>query len=101
MLYIISMAALFKLRAIEPDLARPYRAPFYPLFPEIALFVSLGSFLVMFWFNQEIGLIFIGMFAIAFVWFAMTGHLREAAADALLAPVPPLEAAFARDNVDR
>jgi len=100
-LYIFSMAALFKLRAIEPDLARPYRAPFYPLFPAIALVLSLGSFLVMFWFNQEIGLIFIGMFAVAFVWFAMTGHLREVAADALLASVPPLEGALARGDVDR
>ena len=67
----------------------------------ITLFLSVGSFLVMFWFNQEIGLIFIGMFAVAFVWFAMTGHLREAAADALLAPVPPLEGALARGDVDR
>jgi ethanolamine permease len=53
-LYIFSMAALFKLRAIEPGLARPYRAPFYPLFPAIALFLSLGSFLVMFWFNPRL-----------------------------------------------
>ena len=36
-------------------------------------------FLVMFWFNQEIGLIFIGMFAVAFVWFAMTGNAEAAA----------------------
>jgi ethanolamine permease len=101
-LYVISMAALFKLRAIEPDLARPYRAPLYPLFPAIALFLSLGSLLVMFWFNREIGGIFIGMFALAFVWFAMTGHLRSAAAsDELLAPVPPLEGALARGDVDR
>ncbi|HYN39770.1 MAG TPA: ethanolamine permease [Rhodospirillales bacterium] len=101
-LYVISMAALFKLRAIEPDLARPYRAPLYPLFPAIALFLSLGSLLVMFWFNREIGVIFIGMFALAFVWFAMTGHLRSAAAsDELLAPVPPLEGALARGDVDR
>lgn len=101
-LYIVSMAALFRLRATEPELARPYQAPFYPLFPAVALALSLGSLAVMFWFNQEIGLVFVAMFAVAFVWFATTGHLREAAAaDALLGPVPPLEGALARGDIDR
>jgi ethanolamine permease len=32
-MYILSMASLFKLRRSEPQLARPFRAPAYPLFP--------------------------------------------------------------------
>ncbi|WP_316798118.1 ethanolamine permease [Pedobacter frigidisoli] len=35
--YIISMLSLFKLRKSEPDMNRPFRAPFYPYFPAIAL----------------------------------------------------------------
>ena len=35
MMYIVSMASLFKLRRSEPALARPYRAPLYPLLPAI------------------------------------------------------------------
>ncbi|MCP2938089.1 ethanolamine permease, partial [Salmonella enterica subsp. enterica serovar Typhimurium] len=30
-MYIMSMASLFKLRKSEPLLERPYRAPFYPV----------------------------------------------------------------------
>ena len=36
-LYIISMISLFALRRNEPHLERPFRVPFYPLFPAIAL----------------------------------------------------------------
>jgi ethanolamine permease len=31
-MYVLSMAALFKLRASEPRLPRPYKVPFYPVF---------------------------------------------------------------------
>ena len=36
-MYILSMASLFKLRRSEPQLARPFRAPAYPWFPAFAL----------------------------------------------------------------
>ena len=36
-MYIISMMSLFKLRKKEPELNRPFKAPFYPVFPIIAL----------------------------------------------------------------
>ncbi len=36
-MYITSMAALFKLRRSEPKLIRPFRAPLYPLAPAFAL----------------------------------------------------------------
>ena len=34
-MYIVSMASLFKLRRSEPRLARPFAAPVYPLFPGV------------------------------------------------------------------
>ena len=36
-MYIVSMAALFRLRCSEPDMLRPYRAPLYPFAPAFAL----------------------------------------------------------------
>ncbi len=36
-MYIASMASLFRLRRREPALARPFKAPLYPFFPMIAL----------------------------------------------------------------
>ena len=41
-MYIVSMASLFKLRRSEPRLARPFRAPVYPLFPAFALVAGAG-----------------------------------------------------------
>lgn len=39
-MYMISMASLFKLRSTEPALTRPFRAPIYPYFPGLALVLS-------------------------------------------------------------
>src|SRR6195952_4102412 len=49
-MYLVSMAALFKLRASEPGLERTYRAPFYPVFPAIALLLGLVCLVAMVWF---------------------------------------------------
>lgn len=43
-LYVISMAALFKLRRSEPTLARPFKAIGYPVLPTIALVLSVVCF---------------------------------------------------------
>jgi len=48
-MYVIAMASLFALRRKEPDLARPFKAPFYPVMPAVALAGSvftLGVFVV-------------------------------------------------------
>lgn len=39
-LYVVSMLAFFRLRASEPELERPFRAPFHPYFPGIALVLA-------------------------------------------------------------
>src|SRR6195952_3629060 len=49
-MYLISMAALFKLRRSEPDMPRSYRAPFYPVFPAIALALAVVCLVAMVWF---------------------------------------------------
>jgi ethanolamine permease len=45
-MYIVSLASLFALRRREPELARPFAVPGYPLVPLVALvlaIVSLGA----------------------------------------------------------
>ncbi|MFS2006124.1 ethanolamine permease [Duganella sp. CT11-25] len=59
-MYIISMLSLFKLRRAEPDMARPFRAPFYPVFPAFALVGAIVCMATMIYYNP---LIF-GLFAI-------------------------------------
>ncbi len=75
-LYIISMAALFKLRVSDPALERPFRAPLYPLFPGIALALSAFFLVVMAWFNPGIALIFVAMFLPAYGYFLATAKIR-------------------------
>lgn len=62
-MYAISMAALFRLRQIEPDLPRPFRAPLYPVVPAFALALSGGALVTMAWFNRELAIVFAVMLA--------------------------------------
>jgi ethanolamine permease len=79
-MYLISMAALFKLRRSEPQLERTYRAPFYPVFPAIALLLGLVCLSAMIWFNGKLALLFLVLMALAYGYFRLTAAQREAAA---------------------
>ncbi|WP_316841340.1 ethanolamine permease [Pedobacter gandavensis] len=65
-LYIISMISIMILRKREPDLHRPFRLRFYPLFPIIALIIATVSIIAMFIFNPKLGLIYFSILAVAF-----------------------------------
>ncbi len=85
-MYLISMAALFKLRQSEPSLVRTYRAPFYPVFPAIAFGLGLVCLFAMVWFNAMLTLLFLVLMALAYAYFRMTADQRDAAApDEMLA----------------
>ncbi|MCA6369516.1 MAG: ethanolamine permease [Cytophagales bacterium] len=59
-LYNISMLSLIQLRKKEPHLVRPFRVPFYPIFPLVALGIASFSFVAMAIFNLELaGLYFL------------------------------------------
>ncbi|XEB07877.1 ethanolamine permease [Xanthomonas sp. DAR 35659] len=60
-MYIMSMLSLFKLRRAEPQLARSYRAPGYPLVPALALLLALVCLAAMVWFNALLALLFLGL----------------------------------------
>jgi ethanolamine permease len=57
-MYMISLAALFRLRRSEPTLPRPFRTPVYPVFPLTALLIALVALIAIVWNNIEIALIF-------------------------------------------
>lgn len=57
-LYSISMASLFQLRWREPALARPFRAPGYPLVPALALGLALGCLGAVVWLNPGLSVLF-------------------------------------------
>lgn len=66
-LYIISMISIVILRKREPELPRPFRVRFYPLFPVVALIIASVSIVAMFIFNPKLGLIYFSILAITFL----------------------------------
>ena len=71
-LYIISMIALLRLRQTEPHLARPFKVPFYPLSPIIALVIALVSFIAMCFYNFSLAIIYISILILCFVLFKLS-----------------------------
>ncbi|MBP9150798.1 MAG: ethanolamine permease [Flavobacteriales bacterium] len=66
-LYIISMISFFKLRKNEPDMERPFKVPFYPLFPALALIIASISMVAMTYYNLQLALIFFGLMVGSFI----------------------------------
>ncbi|MEX0724848.1 MAG: amino acid permease, partial [Planctomycetaceae bacterium] len=78
MLYIVSMLALVKLRQKEPNLHRPYKTPFYPIFPLIAGSIATFSFATMMYFNfdpndmrNSPGVWFVGFVIVAVLYYGL------------------------------
>jgi ethanolamine permease len=84
-MYIVSMASLFKLRAAEPKLDRPYRAPGYPLVPAIALFGAVVCLVTMFYYNALVGMVYVGLMVLGYLYFLTTASRRGVAAVAAAA----------------
>jgi len=79
LMYILSMAALFKLRASEPTMSRPYKAPFYPLVPAIALIGAVISLITVVWFNSALAIAFAVLMLAGYGYFYLTRHRRALA----------------------
>jgi ethanolamine permease len=63
-MYGMSMLSLIILRKKEPNLERPFKAPFYPLFPMIAFILSMVCMVAIVYYNQTLGMIFFGLMLI-------------------------------------
>ena len=64
-LYFFSMISLIKLRMREPELHRPFKVPFYPLFPYTALIITLVALIAMIVFNFVLFLLFFSIMLIS------------------------------------
>ncbi len=65
-LYILSMLSYFKLKRKMPELERPFKAPFYPLFPTIALVIAIIAIISMSVYNPMLAAIFFGLMVVTF-----------------------------------
>ncbi len=70
-LYIISMISFFVLRKNEPDMERPFKVPFYPIFPALALTIASISMIAMSYYNWQLALIFVGLMAGSFILYKL------------------------------
>ncbi|MEP6501955.1 MAG: amino acid permease, partial [Betaproteobacteria bacterium] len=77
-MYIISMASLFRLRRVEPDLVRPFRAPMFPLFPAFALVAAVICLVTMVYYNALIAGLFVVLGALGYAYFRATAARRTA-----------------------
>lgn len=68
-LYVISMISVLNLRKREPGLPRPFKVPFYPTFPVIALVISSICMLAMTSLNLQLAMIYFGILALSYIWF--------------------------------
>lgn len=78
-MYILSMISLFILRDKEPALERPFKAPLYPWFPGIALFLSVVSLIAIIYTYPVLSLIFFGGLAVALIIFIGMGKHKHQA----------------------
>lgn len=65
-LYILSMISYFQLKRKMPELERPFKAPYYPLFPTIALVIAVIAIISMSVYNLLLAAIFFGLMTAAF-----------------------------------
>ncbi|MFT4032272.1 MAG: ethanolamine permease [Siphonobacter sp.] len=75
--YIISMASLFRLRSTQPDLVRPFKAPFYPVFPAIALILAAIALIAMMVYYPWLGVLFFGGLIVVSVFFYASGRYHK------------------------
>ena len=83
-MYIVSMISLFALRVKQPHLSRPFRSPFYPIFPAIALLLSLVCLLAIIYYNLLLSLIFCAGLALWVIVFVISGKHKLPLKDELL-----------------
>jgi ethanolamine permease len=68
-LYIFGMITVLVLRRKEPELIRPFRVPFYPVFPLVALTIASISLVAMITLNIKLSLIYFSILALAYIYY--------------------------------
>ena len=70
-LYIISMVSAIVLRRREPKMERPFKVPFYPFTPYIALIIASVALISITIYNPTLASIYIAILLISFIWFKL------------------------------
>jgi ethanolamine permease len=88
LMYMMSMISLFILRTKEPKLDRPFTAPFYPVFPAIALIISAVTLIAMIYFYFTLSFYFFaGLATVVLIFVLMGKHKVKLADEYMIAPI--------------
>jgi len=63
------MIAVLALRKKESMMSRPFRVPFYPYFPVVALVITSLCLIAMTTLNIKLSLIYFALLALTYIWF--------------------------------
>ncbi len=75
-LYVLAMLSLFRLRVREPDLVRPFKAVFFPVFPGVALLLAGLCLFALAYTNPQIGLLFAALMGLGIVYYLVVVRAR-------------------------
>ncbi|MEE3625798.1 ethanolamine permease [Nitrospirillum sp. BR 11752] len=75
-MYIVSMASLFRLRRDAPALDRPFRAPGYPWVPGLALGLACLCLAAMIYYNLVLFGVFVALLALGWLYCRLTAFRR-------------------------
>jgi ethanolamine permease len=89
-MYVMSMASLFRLRRTEPGLHRPFKAPLYPVVPALALGLAVVALGTLVYFNATIFVLFVALLLAGWGCHRLSARLRKAADDGPLLTAPAL-----------
>jgi ethanolamine permease len=76
-LYILSMAAVIRLRKKEPDLHRPFQVNPFPVVPVIALTIAIIALVALAWNNPVLGACFLVLMMGSFIIFKVRNTSTE------------------------
>ena len=68
-LYVFSMISVLQLREKEPGLERPFRVPFYPVFPVVALVIAAVCLVALVRLNIKLSIIYFSLLILSYIWF--------------------------------
>jgi ethanolamine permease len=68
-LYVISMISCIALRRKEPELERPFRVPWYPVFPVVALVIATVCLVALITLYIKLSVIYFSILLVSYIWF--------------------------------
>ncbi len=68
-LYIVSMISIIVLRKKFPDMERPFKVPFYPVTPYLALVIAIVALISITIYNLLLAGIYVGLLAVSYAWY--------------------------------